>query len=195
MKIIFTIGISYLIGCFSSAYLIGKFIKKIDIRGFGSGNAGATNALRVMGLQLGALTFIFDIMKGIIAVLVGRKLMGDNGALLAGFFAVIGHNWPIFIKFKGGKGVATSIGVLLMLNFTTFLISAFIGIIIVLITRYVSLGSLLFLWSTPIIYLILNREINKEFLILTFLLAILSLFRHKDNIKRLREGKENKIGR
>lgn len=195
MKVILTIIISYLIGCFSSAYFIGKVFKKIDIRGYGSGNAGATNALRVMGLQLGALTFVFDILKGIIAVLIGRKILGTNGDLVGGFFAVIGHNWPVFIKFKGGKGVATSIGALMMINFPTFVIAASIGLLLVFITRYVSLGSLCFLLSTPIIYLILNKDIRIEYLIFTLLLGTLSVIRHKDNIKRLREGNENKIGR
>ncbi len=195
MKVILTIIISYLIGCFSSAYFIGKVFKKIDIRGYGSGNSGATNALRVMGLQLGALTFVFDILKGVVAVLIGRKILGTNGDLVGGFFAVIGHNWPVFIKFKGGKGVATSIGALMMINLPTFVIAASIGLLLVFITRYVSLGSLCFLLSTPIIYLILNKDISIEYLIFTLLLGTLSVIRHKDNIKRLREGNENKIGR
>src|SRR5690554_4139407 len=116
MKVVLTVTVSYLLGCFSSAYFLGKMAKNIDIREYGSGNAGATNALRVMGKKIGALTFILDILKGIIAVIIGNKLLGLDGKLLAGIFVVLGHNFPVFLNFKGGKGVATSLGVLMMVN-------------------------------------------------------------------------------
>lgn len=197
MKYIIAVILSYCIGSFSSAYIIGKIFKKIDIRNFGSGNVGATNALRVMGTKLGILTFIIDICKGIFAVYIGKLIAGDNGAVLGAFFAVIGHNWPIFIKFKGGKGVATSLGALFMLFDSIMFIPLFIAIIVVLITKYVSLASIFFLSSTPIVYYILVRPFKKEYLLLSIILAILGIIRHKDNIERLIQGNENKfkIGR
>lgn len=200
MKILVVIVISYLIGSFSSAFLIGKIFRNIDIRYYGSGNSGATNALRVMGFKLGALTFVFDVLKGIITILLARNILPSaSGDMIAGLFAVIGHNWPIFIKFKGGKGVATSAGVLLMLNWHSFLLAALFGITIVIISKYVSLGSMVFLLSNPLIYLLgskhLNKAINYELLIFYIILALMSLIRHKDNIKRLVNGNENKLGR
>ena len=195
MDTVLTIVIGYLIGCFSSAYFIGKFTKGIDIRSHGSGNAGATNALRIMGVKLGAVTLLMDAFKGIIAVLVGRLVMGYNGGLICGFFAVIGHNWPIFLQFKGGKGVATSIGVLATLHFTSALAAAPLAIIIIIITRYVSLGSLVYLISVPISYALMTSDFRKEHFLVALLLALLSIYRHKSNIQRLLTGNENRIGR
>lgn len=195
MKILLSIIVGYLIGCFSSAYFVGKTSKGIDIRLHGSGNAGATNALRVMGLRLGALTFFLDAIKGIIAVLIGRFIMGYNGGLICSLFAVIGHNWPIFLQFKGGKGVATSIGALATLHFTSALIAAPLAIISIVITRYVSLGSMVYLISVPITYALVAGEFKKEHFLVALLLALLSIIRHKSNINRLLIGTENKIER
>ncbi|HZJ99291.1 MAG TPA: glycerol-3-phosphate 1-O-acyltransferase PlsY [Tissierellaceae bacterium] len=195
MDLILTIIIGYLIGCFSSAYFVGRSTKGIDIRHHGSGNAGATNALRVMGIKLGAVTLLMDAFKGIFAVLVGRLIMGYNGGLICGFFGVIGHNWPIFLQFKGGKGVATSIGVLATLHFTSALAAAPLAIIIIIMTRYVSLGSMVYLLSLPISYALLTSDFRKEHFLLALLLALLSIYRHKSNIQRLLTGNENRIGR
>lgn len=195
MKILLTIILSYLIGSFSSAYFIGKIARDIDIRSHGSGNSGTTNAMRVMGKKLGILTFIFDFGKGVLALLVGRFIMGDIGALIGGFAAVIGHNWPIFIGLKGGKGVATSLGVLLMLHWPSTIIAVLIGVIVGLTTRYVSLGSMCFLSSFPIIYAIISKSFQREYFILALLLAVLAIIRHRSNIQRLKAGTENRIGR
>lgn len=197
MRYILIIIISYLIGCFSSAYIVGKSFKNIDIRNFGSGNVGSTNALRVMGLKLGIFTFLLDILKGIVAVYIGKFILGDIGGLIAGLFAVIGHNWPVFIGFKGGKGVATSIGALLSIYGTIVLIPLTITAIIILITKYVSLGSISFLCLTPIIYAIFIRPFRVEYFMVATILAVLGIIRHKENINRLIEGNENKfkIGR
>ncbi len=195
MKFIITILIGYSIGCFSSAYFVGRISKGIDIRLHGSGNAGATNALRVMGPRLGAITFLLDALKGIVAVIVGRLIMGYNGALICAFFTVLGHNWPVFLQFKGGKGVATSIGVLASLHLPSALLAAPIAIILILITRYVSLGSLVFLVSVPITYALSASEFKKQYFVLALLLALLSIIRHKKNIERILAGNENKIGR
>lgn len=195
MEILLIPALSYLIGSFSSAYIVGKAFKKIDIRNHGSGNAGATNALRIMGKKLGVLTFFMDFAKGAIAVLIGLGLAGYNGGLVAAFFAVVGHNWPIFFKFKGGKGIATTIAAMAILQFPITLISVIIGVATAAISKYVSLGSLVFL--TILFALTFTGLSNGGFntSVLTFLLMILGYYRHKENIKRLIEGNENKIGR
>ncbi len=195
MKWILLIPISYLIGCFSSAYLLGKIAQDIDIRNYGSGNAGTTNAMRVMGRKLGILTFIFDVLKGIIAVYIGRLLLGDIGGMVGGFFAVIGHNWPIFIGFRGGKGVATSLGVLMVMNLPSTILAVVFGMVVAIISRYVSLGSMSFLSSYAIIYALITQDFNKGIFVLALALAALTIFRHKSNIQRIVAGNENKLGR
>lgn len=195
MKIILLAAISYLIGCFSSAYFVGKVFKKVDIRSHGSGNAGATNALRVMGKKLGVLTFLLDFSKGIIAVVIGYGIMGFNGGLVSAIFAVIGHDYPVFLGFRGGKGVATTIGALVVLNFPTALISVIIGVAVAVISKYVSLGSLVFLSIVPIISSVIGADFNKWFFITSLILAALGIYRHKENIKRLINGNENKLRR
>lgn len=194
MKTFIIILFSYLIGCFSSAYFLGKVSKNIDIRSYGSGNAGATNALRVLGKKMGILTFVLDILKGIIAVFLGQFILGVNGGLLASIFVVVGHNFPIFLGFKGGKGVATSLGVLLVLNWQTGLICLLIGVVFIVITRYVSLGSVMASITAPIIIVLTSDSIDKSLYLTTLLLALLSIFRHKANIIRLFKGEENKLG-
>ena len=195
MKIFIVILISYLIGSFSPAFFIGKIFMKIDIREFGSGNAGATNAIRVMGKKLGIATFILDVFKGILAVLISRAILGYDGGYIGGIFAVIGHNWPILIGFKGGKGVATSLGVILILHWPTAIICVLLGFTISLISRFVSLGSIVFLVSTPIVNAIITPEFSKQFFITTLMLALLAIYRHKANFQRIASGTENKFGR
>ncbi len=195
MKIFIVILLSYLIGSFSPAFFIGKIFMKIDIREFGSGNAGATNAIRVMGKKLGIATFILDVFKGILAVLISRAILGYDGGYIGGIFAVIGHNWPILIGFKGGKGVATSLGVILILHWPTAIICVLLGLTISLISRFVSLGSIVFLVSTPIVNAIITPEFSKQFFITTLMLALLAIYRHKANFQRIASGTENKFGR
>lgn len=195
MKQIFTIIIlSYFIGNFSSAYILGKIFKNKDIRSYGSGNAGATNALRVFGPKLGLVAFILDILKGIIAVNIGNLLLGYNGAIIASVFVVVGHNWPLFLKFKGGKGIATSLGVMLYLHLPTALICIAIGVFIIYKTRYVSLGSITAAALVPILGIFLKRPFDRNFFIGVLILAFMALFRHRSNINRLLKGEESKLG-
>ena len=194
MKLIIIALLSYLIGCFSSAYFVGKVFKRIDIRAHGSGNVGSTNAMRVMGKKLGILTFLLDFSKGIIAVLIGYWILGYNGGLLASVFVVVGHDWPVFIGFRGGKGVATTLSALTILNFPTALITIIIGVVVAIISKYVSLGSLVFLSLIPIISTIMTKSFNKQLFITTTILALIGIYRHKENIKRIIKGTENKIG-
>lgn len=194
MDIVLTILISYLIGCFSPAYFLGKFVKNVDIRNHGSGNAGTTNALRVFGKKIAIFTFLIDISKGIIAILIGRYILGVEGSYLSGIFVVLGHNWPVFLKFKGGKGIATSLGVLFILNWKLGLICLLIGVTFIVFTKYVSLGSIMASISAPIISFIITREVNDYLFLTTLFLGVLSIFRHRANIERLLKGKENKLG-
>lgn len=193
MKYILVIIISYLIGCFTSAYIIGKVFKNIDIRNYGSGNVGSTNVLRVMGAKLGIFTFLLDVLKGVLAVYLGRVILGDVGGLIGCLFVVIGHDWPIFIGFKGGKGIATSIGALSVLYGPIILIPIIITFVIIMITKYVSLGSISFLILSPITYTILASPFKKEYLIVSIILAIIGIVRHRENIIRLVNNEENKI--
>lgn len=193
MEIVLTILISYLIGCFSPAYFLGRFIKKTDIRECGSGNAGTTNALRVFGKKIGILTFIIDISKGMLAVLLGQYIMGEEGKYLASLFVVFGHNWPVFLKFKGGKGIATSLGVLIILNWKLGFICLLVGVSIIIFTKYVSLGSLTASVTAPIVSFILLGTVYDYLFYTTLILAFLSIFRHRSNINRLIRGKENKL--
>ena len=195
MELLAVAALSYLIGSFSSAYIVGKLFMKIDIRNHGSGNAGATNAVRIMGKKLGVLTFLMDFAKGIVAVLLGSYLHASLGGYVSALFAVIGHNWPVFLSFKGGKGIATTIAVMAVLSFPTTLLSVAIGILTAFVTRYVSLGSVIFL-SVLFILTALGIFVNDQYLVaLTLILALLGYYRHKEYIKRLLAGNENKIGR
>lgn len=192
LKIFVALLLAYLIGCINNAYIFTKYIKKTDIRKFGSGNAGATNVLRVLGIKAALLVFAFDILKGVIAVLLGRLIAGDIGGLVAGIAVVCGHNWPIFLEFRGGKGIATSLGVIIVINPIIALYSLLIGVIIIAISKYVSLGSMLGSFSFLVLNIIYFKSVNM--LIFAIILTILAIFQHRSNIKRLLNGTESKLG-
>ncbi len=183
---------AYLLGNFSTSYIVSKKTAHIDIREHGSGNAGATNVLRVLGLKAAAVTFIGDALKGVAAVLLGRYLLGDMGELLAGVFVVLGHNWPIVLKFKGGKGIASTIGVILTINPLIGCVSLIIGALVILIFRYVSLGSVIGIAVLPVAMYIFKQP--GELILLSIILAVLAIYRHAGNIQRLIKGTEAKIG-
>jgi len=189
--------IGYLLGCFQTAYIVGKMIRKIDIRKFGSGNSGTTNAIRVLGWKLGAVTFFTDIIKAIIAVILVRIIFGDLVyAYYAGIGVILGHVWPVFLKFKGGKGIASSIGVMLALEPILGLIMMVIMALAVILSKYVSLGSILMVIAIPIYILIfrLSGTDGTEIVIVGSLITVITLYKHLPNIKRLLSGKETKIG-
>ncbi|WP_100372688.1 glycerol-3-phosphate 1-O-acyltransferase PlsY [Bacillus sp. FJAT-45037] len=191
--------IGYLLGSISFSYLIAKKIKKVDIRHHGSGNAGATNTLRVLGVGPAITVLSLDIVKGIAAVWIGIFLAPDASGIFpafAGLAAILGHNWPVYFGFRGGKGVATTIGVIATLVFFPALYAGIIAIISILLTRYVSLGSLLFALCTPIFAFLLleTYQIPAMYIILTIFVAVLSFWRHRENIQRLLNGTESKIG-
>lgn len=193
---IIIILVSYLIGNFCAAYVIGRTVFKKDIREYGSGNAGATNALRVFGAKAGGIAFVGDALKGVLAIIIGAHIMGYDGMILAGIFVAIGHNWPVFLKFEGGKGIATTIGVVIMIKPLLALIIIIFGILIVYKTKYVSLGSLIGSIILPIItiFLVLFNNADMNFLLLTLILSIMAVLKHRSNIIRLINGQERKLG-
>lgn len=184
---------AYLLGSISFSYLLAKRVKGMDIRKHGSGNAGATNTLRVMGKGPAVLVLLLDIGKGILAVAIAHMLTNDPmWWMISGLLAIIGHNWPIFFGFRGGKGIATTIGVTLALMWKVALVSIAIAILFIIITRFVSLGSLLYTVSLPIgVYFF--SEYPVSFLWLSLLMMVVSIVQHRSNINNLIQGKERKI--
>ncbi len=193
MKFIVIALIAYFLGNISFAYILGKLLAKKDVRNFGSGNAGATNALRTFGKKIGIMVFAGDVLKGVLAVIIGRNLGGQTGAYIAGAFVIIGHNWPVLLSFKGGKGVATTIGVMVFVNPFLTLICVIFGVLIIVFTRTVSLGSICGMASAPIIAIVFVRPFDAGLLIFCLFIAGMAIYRHKSNIQRLLEGKENKL--
>jgi glycerol-3-phosphate acyltransferase PlsY len=191
-KYILAAIVGYLIGNFASSYFMGKITKNIDIRDHGSGNAGATNTFRVLGVKAGVVVFICDVLKGVLATLIGLWLTKSQfGAALSGGMAVIGHNWPVFLNFKGGKGIASSFGLIITLFPNIGLILFVVAAALILCTRYVSLGSISGAVLFPIL-LVLFKQPLPIFIVGT-ILALIAIYRHKDNIIRLLNGRENKI--
>lgn len=194
---IIIIIIAYLLGNISTSYIVAKRLAGVDIRTQGSGNAGSTNVLRTLGKKAGALTFGGDLLKGIIAVLIAKLIANFTGidAVTAGYIAVVGvvcgHNWPVFLGFRGGKGVATSFGAMIAIHPTIALTCFGIFLLIVVVTKYVSLGSVLGIAISPVIMILLN---NKKGVLVTLFLAALVTYTHRANIKRLLNGSERKIG-
>lgn len=194
MKVFIVFVIAYLLGSISFSYLIAKRIKKIDIRQHGSGNAGATNTLRVLGIGPAITVLALDVAKGIAAIAIAKALGIEPWAVaLSGLFAILGHNWPIFYGFRGGKGVATTIGVFAMLNFYPALIAGILAILLIALTRYVSLGSLTFVLLSPILSLFIGQY-PTIYTYIGLMIMLLSYFKHRANIKRLIHGEESKIG-
>lgn len=203
--------ICYLLGSIPSGLIIGKSFRNIDIRDYGSGNLGATNAVRVLGFGLGALVGIMDIMKGGAAILLAKYVFSNNSfynthipVIIFGVMAVLGHIFPIFAKFHGGKAVATSAGVLLFASYPIFIIGLVVFIITLLITKYVSLAStvvaIMIFISSLIGYIFRDTPtlsglgFNIYFLITVALLSLFIIWRHIPNYKRLLKGKERRIG-
>ncbi|WP_172196226.1 glycerol-3-phosphate 1-O-acyltransferase PlsY [Saccharibacillus qingshengii] len=197
---IIAIAAAYLLGSVSFSVLFAKLLKGIDIRNHGSGNAGATNTLRVLGKGPAILVLVLDICKGILAVWLGRWLAPDMewAPALAGLAAVIGHNWPLYFHFKGGKGIATTIGMLATICFLPALSAGIIGILAIVFTRYVSLGSLLFVTLTPVFLLVYDaagwHDYGTAVLVVSVVIWALAVWRHRGNLVKLKNGTENKLG-
>lgn len=184
--------IAYLIGSIPSGLILGKLFWHTDLREHGSHNIGATNAWRTLGKVPGIAVFIADSLKGQAGVLLGLSFAGTPlAAVIGGLFAIIGHSFSLFLRFRGGKGVATSLGVLTMLMGNVTIIVFLIWLAIVYTTRYVSLGSIIAGLLTPI--LAAAFEYPAEYLIFAMIAAALVVLRHRENINRLVRGTENKI--
>lgn len=208
MEYIIIAIIAYLIGSINFSILISKKKAGYDIRQKGSGNAGTTNMLRNLGKKYAAITLICDVLKGVvaigIAIIVGNILGDTNKALLvqiAGVAVVIGHTFPIFFGFKGGKGVATSLGILLMTNWQLGLNCLVFALVLMALTRVVSMGSIAAAILYPVLtlfvggghYIVESTGLGNGYFIYSVILAIIVIFNHRENIKRILSGTENKI--
>ena len=194
--------IAYLLGSISFSIIISKKMAGFDVRDKGSKNAGSTNVLRTVGKKAAIITLICDCLKGVIAILIayiaGKIWTNLDSALLvqlAGIFVVLGHTFPVFFKFKGGKGVATSLGVLLMVNWQIGLICLVFALILMALTRFVSLGSVAAAILFPVltVFITNNYLVPGNYIIFGIILAILVIFNHRENVKRLLTGTENKL--
>jgi len=200
--------IAYLIGSVNFSVIISKKMAGFDVREKGSGNAGTTNILRSVGKKAAAITLLCDVLKGVVAILIsifiGNIVEGTNKELLlqiSGIAVVIGHTFPVFFKFKGGKGVATSLGILLMSNWKIGLICLIFAVLLMFLTRMVSLGSCTAAVLFPVLTLFINDSYTvltegkngSSYLIYSVILAIIVLYNNRTNIKRLLDGTENKI--
>lgn len=184
--------LGYLLGSIPSGLIIGRTFWNVDLRERGSKNIGATNAYRTLGKSAGALIFAADLAKGILAVWLGQYLAGTPAAMMiGGMFAIIGHNWSILLKFSGGKGVATGLGVISMLMPQVTLTVFLIWIAIVYFTKYVSLGSVTAAALVPILAYLYAAP--AEYAAFGALAAVFVIYRHKSNIARLLNGTESKI--
>ncbi|MCD8225288.1 MAG: glycerol-3-phosphate 1-O-acyltransferase PlsY [Clostridiales bacterium] len=207
MERLICLAIGYVFGLFQSAYLLGR-LHHIDIRDYGSGNSGTTNALRVMGKRAGAMVFWGDALKTIFACLVTRLLFADQPGMLyvylvyTAFGVILGHNFPCYMNFRGGKGIAATAGLLAALDWRVAALCLVVFLIVVIATRYVSLGSILVLLT---FFLCMVRfglrgdygidpEHLWEFYMVVFLITAMGIVRHHANIGRLLSGTENKLG-
>ena len=200
--------IAYLIGSINFSVILSKKFAGFDVREKGSGNAGSTNMLRSVGKKAAALTLVCDVLKGVvaivIAIIVGNIVQDSNKELLlqiAGIAVVLGHTFPIFFQFKGGKGVATSLGILLMSNWQIGLICLVFALVLMALTRMVSLGSCAAAVLFPVLTLFINDHYTvltegkqgSTYLVYSIIMAVIVLFNHRSNIKRILNGTENKL--
>ena len=207
MERIICLTIGYIFGLFQTGYIYGR-LHNIDIRHHGSGNAGSTNVLRTLGKKAGLVTLIGDSAKCILAVVLVKIIFAENNpdalpllGLYAGAGAVLGHNFPFFLKFQGGKGIATTIGLLLATNIWIAFVAMISFILIVYITKYVSVGSILIVVIFAIGIIIygqmggfhMQESLLIEMYVLAIIISVLAVYRHRSNIVRLMHGEENKI--
>ena len=194
--------IAYLIGSINFSVILSKKMAGFDVREKGSGNAGTTNMLRSVGKKAAAITLVCDILKGVIAILIAMLMNkifpNSNGALLvqiAGVAVILGHTFPILFKFKGGKGVATSLGVLIMSNWQIGLICLVFALILIILTQMVSVGSIAaaILYPVLTIFIPQNYILPGNYIIYSVVLAVIIVFNHRENVKRLLSGTENRI--
>lgn len=195
--------IAYAIGSVNFSIIFSKKFAGFDVREKGSGNAGTTNMLRSVGKGLAALTLICDILKGVVAVLVAfwigkiaTNVKPEILVQLAGFFAVVGHTFPVYFGFKGGKGVATSLGILLLINWQIGLICLVFALLVMALTRMVSLGSIMAAVLFPVLTIFITENYianGYNYIIFGIAMAVLVIFNHRSNLKRIYNGTENRL--
>lgn len=192
--------VAYAIGSISFAVIFSRKFSGFDVREKGSKNAGTTNVLRTAGKKVALMTLCCDILKGVVAILAAilAKTMWSNFdetiiKYIAGFMVILGHTYPIFFEFRGGKGVATAIGVLLMLNWKIGLICLTFGLVVIAISKMVSLGSMSAAVLFPILTIFIQENVNWKIILISLAIAVLVIFNHRSNIKRIKAGKENRI--
>ena len=208
MYIFLTILLSYILGSIPNALIIGKVFFHKDIRNYGSGNLGGSNTGRVLGKKIGLLVMVLDILKAIGAILLTKLIISNTNPSLVNFsiylssaFALIGHCYTCFAKFKGGKAVASTFGILFITNIYIFLICLAIYVILLKISKYVSLSSMIIFFVAALLSLIpafkesplLKISFDMFYSLTLFLIACFVVYRHRTNIKRLKDGKESKI--
>ena len=197
--VLIPIAVGYLLGSVNTSILLSKFVYHDDIRKYGSGNAGTTNVMRTWGKGAAAATLVGDLAKTALAVIIGRLLMGETGMYLGGFAAVCGHVWPCFFGFRGGKGVAAALALVLFTEPIVALILLGVFICIVAATKYISLGSVMCVMMYPLflnrMYMILHHTPGVPFIptLVSFCLMVVVIVKHRENIRRLMKGQENKF--
>jgi len=193
--VIVAVAIGYLLGSLNSSLIVGRFYG-VDIRHHGSGNAGMTNTMRTLGKKAALFVILGDVAKGVLAYLAGYLICGGDhqgafGGMLAGTAAILGHIWPVFFGFKGGKGVLTTLAVVLMIDWPIALGMLSVFIVILLLTRYVSLGSIIAAFLLPITAIVFGRDV--EAIIVFGIIAVLLIIMHHANIGRLLRGTESRF--
>ncbi len=192
----FILFLGYLFGSFPSGYLAGRIIKGIDIRSLGSGSTGATNVLRHIGKRAAITVFFIDVLKGVLSILLAKYfLLNDSWQVAIGLSTLIGHIWPVWLNWKGGKAVATGLGIFLGLSLQVCLATLVIFILMITLFRIVSLASLSAALALPLIMFMSfgNSNISLPFIIISLSAMILVVWRHRENVVRLIKGKEPKI--
>jgi len=194
--------IGYAFGCIQTAYITGRIARDIDIREHGSGNAGMTNVLRTIGRRAGVIVFASDVLKAIAAFVVAALIFNGGGSffpdglpiqpgLYAGLGAVLGHNFPFFLKFKGGKGISTTLGVMLCIDWRAAIIVYVVAAILIAIWKYISLASITMVLLFPILLLVFGH--NLETIVVMLILAAMAIYLHRGNVQRLLARNERKI--
>ena len=192
ISLVLCCAVSYLLGSIPNGLIIGKVIWGIDLREYGSKNIGATNAWRTIGKAAGLSIFLLDFLKGFISAYIGVNVAGTELAgVICGMMAIVGHSWSLFMSFKGGKSVATGLGVIAMLMPVVTVVVFAVWFVIVYVTRYVSLGSIVAAIIVPVLAYVLDY--SSEYILFGVLKSAFVTYRHKSNIIRLMSGTENKI--
>lgn len=183
--------LSYLLGSIPFSYIFSRTFGGVDIRTKGTGNVGATNVLRSLGIKIAVASLIGDVLKGLVSAWLGYYFGGIGLAAVCSVAVVVGHCWPITLRFRGGKGVATAAGIMLVLMPLIFVLEALVVVVIAGTTRYVSLGSVCAAILFPILVIFSHQP--WQYIIMSIILGAIVIFRHRSNIRRLRQGTESKL--